>query len=86
MADIATAIAAAVEEQGAATGEIARNVEEAANGTTAVTQEIGQVRAVAGETDAGAEAALTVAAALKQQADSMRSNVDDFLHTIRSAA
>ncbi|MEY9750196.1 methyl-accepting chemotaxis protein [Bradyrhizobium japonicum] len=86
MADIATAIAAAVEQQGAATGEIARNVEEAANGTTAVTQEIGQVRAVAGETDAGAEAALTVAAALKQQADSMRSNVDDFLHTIRSAA
>jgi methyl-accepting chemotaxis protein len=86
MADIATAIAAAVEEQGAATGEIARNVEEAANGTTAVTQEIGQVRAVAGETDAGAEAALTVAAALKQQADSMKSNVDDFLHTIRSAA
>jgi hypothetical protein len=45
-----------------------------------------QVRAVAGETDAGAEAALTAAAALKQQADSMKSNVDDFLHTIRSAA
>jgi methyl-accepting chemotaxis protein len=86
MADIATAIAAAVEQQGAATGEIARNVEQAANGTSAVTQEIGQVRAVAGETDAGAEAALTAAAALKQQADSMKSNVDDFLHTIRSAA
>jgi len=86
LADIATAIAAAVEEQGAATGEIARNVEQAANGTSAVTQEIGQVRAVAGETDAGAEAALTAAAALKQQADSMKSNVDDFLHTIRSAA
>ena len=86
LADIATAIAAAVEQQGAATGEIARNVEQAANGTSAVTQEIGQVRAVAGETDAGAEAALTAAAALKQQADSMKSNVDDFLHTIRSAA
>ncbi|MGA7808132.1 methyl-accepting chemotaxis protein, partial [Bradyrhizobium sp.] len=50
MADIATAIAAAVEEQGAATGEIARNVEQAASGTAAVTREIGDVRAVAGET------------------------------------
>ena len=86
MTAIATAIAAAIEEQGAATSEIARNVEEAASGTSAVTQEIGQVRAVAGETDAGAEAALEVAAALKQQASSMKSNVDDFLQTIRSAA
>jgi len=86
MADIATAIAAAVEEQGAATGDIARNVEQAANGTAAVTREIGDVRAVAGETDAGAEAALAAAAALQQQAVSLKSNVDDFLHTIRSAA
>src|SRR5438876_646173 len=85
MADIATAIAAAVEEQGAATGDIARNVEEAASGTAAVTQEIGDVRAVAGETDAGAEAALAAAAALQQQAVSLRSNVDDFLQTIRAA-
>ena len=85
MADIATAIAAAVEEQGAATGDIARNVEQAANGTAAVTQEIGDVRAVAGETDAGAEAALAAAAALQQQAVSLKSNVDDFLQTIRAA-
>jgi methyl-accepting chemotaxis protein len=85
MADIANAIAAAIEEQGAATGEIARNVEEAASGTTAVTQEIGEVRAVVGETDAGAEAALSAAAALQQQAVSLKTNVADFLHTIRSA-
>jgi methyl-accepting chemotaxis protein len=86
MADISTAIAAAVEEQGAATGEIARNVEEAATGTAAVTHEISDVRAVAGETDAGAEAALAAAAALQQQAVSLKSNVDDFLNTIRAAA
>jgi methyl-accepting chemotaxis protein len=86
MTAIASAIAAAVEEQGAATSEIARNVEEAADGTSAVTHEIGQVRAVAGETDAGAEVALEMAAALKQQASSMKSNVENFLNTIRSAA
>jgi methyl-accepting chemotaxis protein len=86
MAAISTAIAAAIEEQGAATGEIARNVEEAASGTNAVTHEIGEVRAVVGETDAGAEAALSAAAALQQQAVSLKSNVADFLHSIRSAA
>jgi methyl-accepting chemotaxis protein len=86
LTEIATVIAAAIEQQGAATGEIARNVEVAASGTAAVTQEIGEVRAVAGETDAGAEAALTAAAALQQQAVSLKSNVDDFLSTVREAA
>ncbi|MBV9559844.1 MAG: HAMP domain-containing protein [Bradyrhizobium sp.] len=86
MAEISTAIASAVEQQGAATGEIARNVEEAASGTAAVSREIVDVRAVAGETDTGAEATLAAAAALQQQAVSLRGNVDDFLHTIRSAA
>ena len=86
IAEISNAIAAAVEQQGAATSEIARNVEQAASGTAAVTQEIGDVRAVAGQTDAGAEAALTAAAELQQQAASLKSNVDDFLQTIRTAA
>ncbi|MGJ5175480.1 methyl-accepting chemotaxis protein [Bradyrhizobium oligotrophicum] len=86
IAEISNAIAAAVEQQGAATSEIARNVEQAASGTAAVTQEIGDVRSVAGQTDAGAEAALAAAAALQQQAASLKSNVDDFLQTIRTAA
>jgi methyl-accepting chemotaxis protein len=86
LTEIATVIAAAIEEQGAATGEIARNVEAAASGTAAVSQEIGEVRAVAGETDAGAEAALAAVAALQQQAVSLKSNVDDFLTTVRDAA
>jgi methyl-accepting chemotaxis protein len=86
LTEIATVIAAAIEEQGAATGEIARNVEAAASGTAAVSQEIGEVRAVAGETDAGAEAALAAAAALQQQAVSLKTNVDDFLTTVRDAA
>jgi methyl-accepting chemotaxis protein len=86
MAEISNAIASAVEQQGAATGEIARNVEEAATGTAAVSKEIVDVRAVAGETDAGAEAALAVAAALQEQAVSLKGNVSDFLKTIRSAA
>jgi len=86
MTEIATAIAAAVEEQGAATGEIARNIEEAASGTTAVMHEISEVRTVAGETDAGAEAGLAAAAALEQQAAALKATVEEFLATVRSAA
>jgi methyl-accepting chemotaxis protein len=86
LVDIAKVIAAAVEQQGASTEDIARNVEQAASGTAAVTSEIGDVRAVASETDSGAEAALAAAAALQQQATSLKRDVDEFLHTIRTAA
>jgi methyl-accepting chemotaxis protein len=85
MTEIATTIASAVEEQGAATGEIARNIEQAASGTATVTGQIGDVRTVAGETDAGAEAALAAAAALQDQARALKTNVADFLATVRKA-
>jgi methyl-accepting chemotaxis protein len=55
-------------------------------GTSAVTREIGEVRAVASQTDASAEAALAAASALQQQAISLKHNVDEFLSTVRSAA
>ena len=86
MTEIATAIASSVEEQGAATAEIARNVEEVALGTSAVTSEIMEVRTVAGETDTSAEAGLAAAAALGEQAQSLKQSVQDFLTTVRSAA
>ena len=86
IAEISNAIASAVKQQDSATGEIARNVEHVASGTAAVSTEIVDVRAVAGETDAGAEAALTAAAALQEQAVSLKGSVKDFLQTIRSAA
>jgi methyl-accepting chemotaxis protein len=85
MTEIATTIASAVEEQGAATSEIARNVEQAANGTAAVTDQVGDVRTVAGETDAGAEAALTAASALQDQARALKKDVAEFLQTVRKA-
>ncbi|MCP3473233.1 methyl-accepting chemotaxis protein [Bradyrhizobium sp. CCGUVB1N3] len=85
MTEIGTTIASAVEEQGAATAEIARNVEQAANGTAAVTDQVGSVRNVAGETDAGAEAALAAAAALQDQAHALKRDVAEFLQTVRKA-
>ncbi|WP_027554210.1 methyl-accepting chemotaxis protein [Bradyrhizobium sp. Cp5.3] len=86
MTEIATTIASAVEEQGAATSEIARNVEQAANGTAAVSEQVGAVRTVAGETDIGAEAALAAASALQDQAVALKRDVAEFLQTVRKAS
>jgi len=54
VADIASTIAAAVEEQGAATGEIARNVQQAAKGTAEVATNITDVNRGAAETGSAA--------------------------------
>ena len=66
--EISTTIAAAVEEQSAATQEIARNVEEVAAGTQAVNSEIHHVGDAAGRTKEAATDVLRAADSLGQQA------------------
>jgi len=83
--EISSAIAAAVEEQGAATQEIARNVEQAANGTTEVSSNIAGVQQAAGETGHSANDMLGAATELSQQSELLRSEVDSFLHNIRTS-
>src|SRR5262249_39402941 len=68
ISEIATAVAAAVEEQGAATQEIARNVQQAADGTQEVANNVGGVTEAAGETGAAAAEVLHAAGALSRQA------------------
>jgi len=85
MAGIAASIAAAVEEQGAATREIARNVQEAASGTQAVSVNIGGVTEAAGATGAAAGAMLGAAGNLTDQAATLRRQVDAFLTSVRAA-
>jgi methyl-accepting chemotaxis protein len=82
---IATAIAAAVEEQGAATQEIARNVEEAAKGTQEVSSNIGGVTEAANGTGAAANQVLTSAQALTGQSTHLRGLVQDFLSGVKAA-
>jgi methyl-accepting chemotaxis protein len=82
---IAEAIAAAVEEQGAATREISRNVQEAANGTNAVSSNITGVSEAAHETGAVSVEVLASAEKLGRQAAAMRVDVDRFLANIRAA-
>ncbi|WP_194164616.1 methyl-accepting chemotaxis protein [Microvirga thermotolerans] len=85
MSQISTGIAAAMEEQGAATAEIARNVQEAARGTEQVTASIGSVQAGAGETGAAASQVLGAAQELARQSENLSREVADFLTDVKAA-
>jgi len=85
MSEISTTIAAAIEEQGAATGEITRSTQETARGTEAVSRNIAGVTEAAGNTGTAAAQVLASAAELGRQAETLRAEVDQFLATIRAA-
>lgn len=78
-------IAAAVEQQGAATQEIARNVAEAATRSGEVSRHIAAVSTGAGEADAASATLLTAANALAGRAETLRGAVDGFVGTLRAA-
>ena len=83
--EINTTIAAAVEEQGAATQEIARNAQEAAKGTTEVSSNITGVTQGAGMTGTAAGEVLAAAKEVAAHSASLRDQVDSFLGKIRAA-
>jgi methyl-accepting chemotaxis protein len=85
ISESATAIAGAVEEQTAATGEIARNVQQASAGTHEVTASIGLVNQGAATTGAAAAQVLGTAEELSSRADALAAEVADFLAAIKSA-
>ncbi|KMO32566.1 chemotaxis protein [Methylobacterium variabile] len=82
---VAASIAAAVEQQGAATQEIVRNVSEAATGTGEVTGNIGTVARAADETGRAASEVLGAASGLSQQSEHLSAEMRRFLATIRAA-
>jgi len=83
--EITTSIASSVEEQGAATSEISRNVQEAATGTREVTGAVSEVTRAAGETGAAAGQVLGAAGELAKQAEDFRHEVERFLADIKAA-
>jgi methyl-accepting chemotaxis protein len=85
ISEIAEAIATSVEAQGAATREIARNVQEAANGANAVSSNITGVNEAAHETGIVSCEVLASAEKLGRQAAALRADVDRFLANIRAA-
>jgi methyl-accepting chemotaxis protein len=83
--EISSAVAAAVEEQDAATREIARNVEEAARGTQEVSANIETVSASSSRTGEVAGQILAAAGDLTRQADALDEQVEAFVGRIRAA-
>ena len=85
MNEISTSIAAAMAQPGAATQEIARNVQAAARGTTEVSSTITGLNQSVEETGAASVEVLGAADELGQQAEQLRARVGTFLSDIRSA-
>ena len=85
MSEISSTIAAAVEEQGAATQEISRNIQHAAQGTSDVSANIGEVQRGAGETGAASAQVHSAAQSLSQESNRLKSEVARFLESVRAA-
>ncbi len=74
-----------VEEQGAATKEIARNVQQAAQGTQEVSSNIAGVTEAAQHTGTAAAQLLGASGELSIQAETMRNQVEKFISSIKAA-
>jgi methyl-accepting chemotaxis protein len=85
ISEIAATIAAAVEEQGAATQEISRNVQEAAKGTAQVATNITAVNRGASETGSASSQVLSSAQSLASESNHLKIEVAKFLDTVRAA-
>ena len=83
MSGVATAISAAVEQQHAATREIARNAEQGASGTASVSSAIGKVEQAAIEATSATRELDHTAVTLGKQAETLKQKVDAFLRQVR---
>ncbi|MEQ8394555.1 methyl-accepting chemotaxis protein [Thalassobaculum sp.] len=83
--EVSTAIAAAMEQQTAATQDISRNVSHAAHGTDTVVTNIQGVNDAAAEAGQQADQVLTVANDMAEESGRMRSSVVTFLEGIQRA-
>ncbi len=85
LSEISSTIAAAVEEQGAATQEISRNVQQAAAGTHQVSSNITDVQHGASETGSASSQVLSAAQMLSGDSNRLKLEVEKFLRTVRAA-
>ncbi|WP_316184531.1 MULTISPECIES: methyl-accepting chemotaxis protein [unclassified Bradyrhizobium] len=85
LSEISAAVSAAVEEQGAATQEISRNVQHAANGTQRVSRNIDDVQRGASETGSASAQVLTAARSLSAESGRLKREVSRFLGSLQAA-
>ncbi len=85
LGDVAAAVATAVDQQGAATREIAQNAQTTAGATGVVASKICDVSVSANDTGAAATAVLVSASGLSRQAHDLSDEVALFLQNVRAA-
>jgi len=85
ISDIASTIAASVEQQGGATQEIVRSVQGAARSTSQVAANIIEVNKGAYETSSASSQVLASAQSLSGESNRLKLEVDRFLETVRAA-
>jgi methyl-accepting chemotaxis protein len=85
MSEITSSISTAMEQQGDATREIARNIQSAAAGSSEISTHIGGVTTAAAATGNAASEVLENARQLDTQSGMLRSAVDGFLAKVRAA-
>ncbi|MBY0338334.1 MAG: CHASE3 domain-containing protein [Acetobacteraceae bacterium] len=85
ISEVSSAIAAAIEEQGAVTRDVARNVQQAAYGAQQVADSIVDVRAAATDTEGAAAGVDRSSAAVATEGRKLRERLAGFLGAIRSA-
>jgi methyl-accepting chemotaxis protein len=84
LSDVSAGIRHAIDQQFAATSEIARNVQQAAIGTQEVSSHILGVSHAAETTGNAAGTALTMASDLSSEAENLRTEVDDFITRLKA--
>ena len=84
MKEVSAAVASAIEEQNAATQEIARNAHEASVGTRQVSEAITGVNQAAADAGQGAAEVLNAAQEMSRQADELSGEVDQFIAQVRA--
>ena len=81
--EFTSTIAAAVQEQGAATADISQNVQQAAAGTRDVAHNMSGVTTAVSETSQSAEQVLSASQQVADQSDKLRATVSTFLENVR---
>jgi methyl-accepting chemotaxis protein len=85
LSEVSSTIAAAIEEQGAATLEISRNVHQAALGIHQVSSNITDVQRGASETGLASSHVLQAARSLSSESERLKLEVEKFLDSVRAA-
>ncbi len=83
--EISQSIAVAIEEQTAATGEIARNAQQAASGTHAVSSSVKGVSEASQQASAASTELLASSNSLAEQGDTLRERMHTFIQKVRAA-